>query len=624
MSQSDAEILWGILRSLPEEDLRDIVHRYFIFSGLRSDIVHGTAEHGKDIVAVLPEDKDIFGNHQTLLVQVKAGDIDLGRWKREVRPQFDALSDSFIEHPVVDEKCPKRYILVFNGRLTEQAREAARKYNEKRDIPVEVIDLGRLVQILATSAIAIDLITKPGETLSSQEISNANIVMGCLLGHQSQYLDMSHLKSERGNTEYSGLSLTELAKRLPGMDMSYISRSIDLLMDSGLVAPILRSDSGLFFRAFRALEMPVRAYSIGEPPERCGLQSELEKTTSKVRSFIQEVISCHNVDFVICNNRKGARLLTNLLSDDVLPPRKIMDADLLDHVDAEELRGQSVLIFDDSVQVGSTMKSIRSALEARGALATEVCLILDKGKFAFDAKSLTCMKACTSEEDYIGEVSKVGLVSTSCNRPYEPGRPVLQFQWDDLEWPKIKEYLETVGNLYKIRDFDFPVAGSIYVIDNVSVPGQMIRRFPEFASLESPLKARVIFQEPNNLYIVPIVLPKVTAPSEQQVNSCPGHQEWEFPFCTNLPIAWFQSMIGKCCLSCTMFHEATNLGKSFFHHLLWMIEKEKGSTISGMIYIDQCEAFFRDRSSYVKTLFNMSEWHHHNNDKDRSSSLMQK
>ena len=69
--KAEPSVIWGIVRSLPEEDLRDIVHRYLVRKGLRSDIVHGTTEHGKDIVAVLPGEKDIIGSCQTLLIQIK-------------------------------------------------------------------------------------------------------------------------------------------------------------------------------------------------------------------------------------------------------------------------------------------------------------------------------------------------------------------------------------------------------------------------------------------------------------------------------------------------------------------------------------------------------------------------
>ncbi|MCC7291843.1 MAG: hypothetical protein IT449_07270 [Phycisphaerales bacterium] len=72
---------------------------------------HSPTEQGKDIISIDSKGK-------LSAYQLKGGDIDIGRWRREIKPEVDALVENIVEHPAVDSGFAIPH-LVTNGRLTE-------------------------------------------------------------------------------------------------------------------------------------------------------------------------------------------------------------------------------------------------------------------------------------------------------------------------------------------------------------------------------------------------------------------------------------------------------------------------------------------------------------------------
>jgi len=72
---------------------------------------HSPTEQGKDVISL--DDKG-----KLCAFQLKGGDIDIPRWRREVKPEVDALVENIVEHPAVTSGFAVPF-LVTNGRLSE-------------------------------------------------------------------------------------------------------------------------------------------------------------------------------------------------------------------------------------------------------------------------------------------------------------------------------------------------------------------------------------------------------------------------------------------------------------------------------------------------------------------------
>lgn len=96
---------------------------------------HSPTEQGKDVIAVNPSSR-------LCAYQLKAGDIDLRRWRNEIAPEIVALIEQVVEHPGVNSGFAIPY-LVTNGRLKEpvvQEINTLNRSNRKRGFePLTVI-----------------------------------------------------------------------------------------------------------------------------------------------------------------------------------------------------------------------------------------------------------------------------------------------------------------------------------------------------------------------------------------------------------------------------------------------------------------------------------------------------
>lgn len=96
---------------------------------------HSPTEQGKDIIS-------IDNRGRLCAFQLKGGNIDMNGWRREVKPEVEALVENIVEHPAVKSGFAIPY-LVTNGRLTEpvvaQVTNLNRSNQQRKLKPLNVI-----------------------------------------------------------------------------------------------------------------------------------------------------------------------------------------------------------------------------------------------------------------------------------------------------------------------------------------------------------------------------------------------------------------------------------------------------------------------------------------------------
>ena len=122
-----------------------------------SDIhfTHGNIEFGKDFICK----KD----NAQYVIQIKAKDIDINIFRREIKPQLLQALTERVSHPNLDDSMNYKVIFVNTGRLnspTQISFTVFNKYVTERleENTIECWDFDTLVQDIYTNAIAIDLL----------------------------------------------------------------------------------------------------------------------------------------------------------------------------------------------------------------------------------------------------------------------------------------------------------------------------------------------------------------------------------------------------------------------------------------------------------------------------------
>lgn len=107
---------------------------------LKYSIRNTTLEQGKDVVSV-----DSEGMPHAY--QLKGGNINLNRWRAEVRPEIEAMIDCPIEHPDIDKAKGHISYLVTNGEIDDAVRVEIVALNEKKwkEAPLHVWTRGDLL-----------------------------------------------------------------------------------------------------------------------------------------------------------------------------------------------------------------------------------------------------------------------------------------------------------------------------------------------------------------------------------------------------------------------------------------------------------------------------------------------
>lgn len=108
---------------------------------LKYSIRNTNFEQGKDVVAIDPDGKPCG-------FQLKGGDIDLERWRREVKPEIEALIETPLQHPDIAKTDGHLSYLVTNGEVSDSVRDEIIHLNEGRwkDSPLRYWSKGDLVK----------------------------------------------------------------------------------------------------------------------------------------------------------------------------------------------------------------------------------------------------------------------------------------------------------------------------------------------------------------------------------------------------------------------------------------------------------------------------------------------
>lgn len=88
---------------------------------------HGPGEHGKDIIAC----SDIDGVPTVLVYQLKTREVNLRRFRNEVKPELEAMIEVPIVHPLVSGTESFSYHLVSTGDLSPDASVELKGFNER-------------------------------------------------------------------------------------------------------------------------------------------------------------------------------------------------------------------------------------------------------------------------------------------------------------------------------------------------------------------------------------------------------------------------------------------------------------------------------------------------------------
>lgn len=104
-------------------------------------------EQGKDVVAVNKKG-------QVLAYQLKGGDINTSRWRKEVKPEIEVLIDLPIKHPELDNRKKHTSYVVTNGFIEDAVRIEIDDYNQSKwkNNPLHILDRGDILTGFQTIA----------------------------------------------------------------------------------------------------------------------------------------------------------------------------------------------------------------------------------------------------------------------------------------------------------------------------------------------------------------------------------------------------------------------------------------------------------------------------------------
>ena len=169
------------LKSLNEDALRALILEFYICQGVAAAIVHGTGEHGIDVLAHVDRDKDFLGRGYNLLVQVKKGDLTLPRWRDKVLGQLGEAAYYRPSHHLYMERHGRRLILLVAGSTTGPARDSIHQFNTQHEVVVEIWELDQLITLFDEAGFASSLlerITEVGTPIERGEAGSAVPVIG--------------------------------------------------------------------------------------------------------------------------------------------------------------------------------------------------------------------------------------------------------------------------------------------------------------------------------------------------------------------------------------------------------------------------------------------------------------
>jgi hypothetical protein len=89
-------------------------------------LLHGTTEYGKDVIAKLKTG----GAETQYSFQLKAGDVNLSRFRSEIQPQLVEALTNKLSHPNFDRSIPYHVVFVCTGAIQSSASIAFQEFNQ--------------------------------------------------------------------------------------------------------------------------------------------------------------------------------------------------------------------------------------------------------------------------------------------------------------------------------------------------------------------------------------------------------------------------------------------------------------------------------------------------------------
>ena len=148
MSLDEDSFIYNHLEKLNETELREIIVNFFISNGhatTRAHVIHGSCEHGIDIVVNVSPDNDLLGRGFNVIIQTKTGKLTLDNWRKNVLCQLLETLYYDINHPNYHDDLSRRILLIVSGSVTEQARNSIKQYNRKHPIPIDLWEIGDII-----------------------------------------------------------------------------------------------------------------------------------------------------------------------------------------------------------------------------------------------------------------------------------------------------------------------------------------------------------------------------------------------------------------------------------------------------------------------------------------------
>lgn len=135
------------LEKLSEHRLRTLMKKYSERELGDSADIHGSGEHGVDVVTFIKPERDPLGLRQVLLFQVKKSKVTLGTWRNTLSGQLAEMYFRTIQALNISEMSPRRIILIYAD-MTPDVHRAISNWNQKLLIPIEMLSLNDLASLL--------------------------------------------------------------------------------------------------------------------------------------------------------------------------------------------------------------------------------------------------------------------------------------------------------------------------------------------------------------------------------------------------------------------------------------------------------------------------------------------
>ncbi len=168
MGRASAIRLKSLVSRLTEPEVWNLLRAYFhIHLNHKADIVHGTGEHGNDVVVHVNSKMDILGKGYYILIQAKKGNLTLAKWRKILFQLLELPYFTIPHHEYRDRNLARRILLVVTGSIDTETRESIAEFNSCHDATIDVWALDDLVEKINGTKIARELLqvnTRIGET----------------------------------------------------------------------------------------------------------------------------------------------------------------------------------------------------------------------------------------------------------------------------------------------------------------------------------------------------------------------------------------------------------------------------------------------------------------------------